>query len=101
MKIDNSLKSVPGNNADDNRSTRSSKQASGEAAAPGVNVNLSPLSARLQSLEEGLKNGEVVNAERINEIREAIAEGRFKVNPEVVADRLLATVQELIRAYRA
>ena len=34
-------------------------------------------------------------------LKQAIADGRFKVNPEVVADRLLATVQELIRAYRA
>ena len=32
------------------------------------------------------------------EIRQAIAENRFKVNPEAVADRLLETVRELIRS---
>ncbi len=32
------------------------------------------------------------------EIKQAIAENRFKVNPEAVADRLLETVRELIRS---
>ena len=34
---------------------------------------------------------------KIAEIKQAMAEGRFKVNPEVVADRLLETVKELIQ----
>ena len=32
------------------------------------------------------------------EIKQAIAENRFKVNPEAVADRLLETVREMIRS---
>lgn len=43
-------------------------------------------------------NSEVVDAAKISEIKLAISEGRFKVNPEVVADRLLESVRELILA---
>ena len=35
---------------------------------------------------------------RLEEIKLAISENRFKVNPEAVADRLLETVRELIRS---
>jgi negative regulator of flagellin synthesis FlgM len=34
----------------------------------------------------------------VAKIRQAIIEGRFKVNPEAVADRLLETVKELIES---
>ena len=40
----------------------------------------------------------MVNIERVQEIKQAISEGSFKVNPEVVADRLLETVRELIQS---
>ena len=32
------------------------------------------------------------------EIKQAISEGSFQINPEVVADRLLETVKELIHS---
>lgn len=46
------------------------------------------------------KNG-VVNTAKVAEIKQAISEGRFKVNPDVVADRLLETVKELIQNKRS
>lgn len=68
-------------------------------ARPGVagesdSVHISPLSMSIQSLDTG---GETVNTAKVTEIKQAISEGRFKVNPEVVADRLLETVKELIQ----
>ena len=42
--------------------------------------------------------GEGVDAARVSEIKQAISEGRFKVNPDFVADRLLQTVRDLIVA---
>lgn len=101
MKIDNSLKSIGGVPAPDDRSGKAQPNKDGSATSKGVSVDISPLSAQIQAIEARLGTGEAVDAARVAEIKQAISEGRFKVNPEVVADRLLATVKELIAAYRA
>jgi negative regulator of flagellin synthesis FlgM len=41
-------------------------------------------------------NTPVVDATKVAEIKQAITEGRFKVNSGVVADRLIKTVRDLI-----
>ena len=41
-----------------------------------------------------------VDNSRVQEIKQAIAEGRFRINPEVIADRLISTARELIDAQR-
>lgn len=51
----------------------------------------------LNSALSNLGNAAATNMNKIAEIKQAMAEGRFKVNPEVVADRLLETVKELIQ----
>ncbi|MDR1647188.1 MAG: flagellar biosynthesis anti-sigma factor FlgM [Zoogloeaceae bacterium] len=37
---------------------------------------------------------------RVAEIKAAIAEGRFRINPETIADSIIRTAQELIEAQR-
>ena len=59
-------------------------------------MDIGPLSAQLQSLESSLENVQVVDTARVEAIKQAITEGRFRVNPDVVADRLLTTVKELV-----
>ncbi len=63
-----------------------------EAVEKGDHVHISTLSTHTQD-----GNSQVIEAAKVAEIKLAISEGRFKVNPEVVADRLLETVKELIR----
>ena len=41
-----------------------------------------------------------VNAARIQEIKEAIAQGRFKVNPEAIADGLIQSARDLLDSQR-
>ncbi len=98
MKIDNSLKSVSTGAV----SGGGSKPGKGAASAPGSGggdrVQLSPLSAQLQAMESGTVDTPVVDSARVAEIRQAIAEGRFKVNPDVVAENLLQTARELLRS---
>jgi negative regulator of flagellin synthesis FlgM len=98
MKIDSSIKSV-GTGAVSGGGSRSGK---GAANAPGSGggdrVQLSPLSSQLQAIESSMADTPVVDSARVAEIRQAIAEGRFKVNPDAVADHLLQTARELLRS---
>jgi negative regulator of flagellin synthesis FlgM len=43
-----------------------------------------------------LENAPVVDTNKVAQIKQAISEGRFKVNSGVVADRLIETVRNLI-----
>ncbi len=38
----------------------------------------------------------IVDAKKVAEIKQALSEGRFKVNSEVVAEGLIKTVRDLI-----
>lgn len=102
MKIDNSLKTVGGIAGEGvtGKNGKTDGKTDSASPAPGVNVELSGLSSQLQALDAQVSSGEVVDSARVSEIRQAISEGHFKVNPDVVADRLLQTVRELIVAYK-
>lgn len=54
-------------------------------------VSLSSLAGSLQSSDRP-----PVNSAKIQEIKQAIAEGRFKINPEAIADGLIESARELI-----
>lgn len=58
---------------------------------PQEAVSLSNLSGSLQS-----SDAPPINSARIEEIKQAISEGRFKINPEAIADRLIESARELI-----
>jgi negative regulator of flagellin synthesis FlgM len=62
-------------------------------AASSERVDISSLSARLQEVGAGEAP---VNAQRVAEIKQAIAEGRFQINPERIADGLLASVRDML-----
>ncbi|MDR0528937.1 MAG: flagellar biosynthesis anti-sigma factor FlgM [Zoogloeaceae bacterium] len=53
-----------------------------------------------EAAEAGKAVSAPVNQSRVAEIKTAIAEGRFRVNPEAIADRLIRTAQEMIDAER-
>lgn len=96
MKIENSIKTTPVST--DISSAKSSQKA--EIAAQGVSSvprDGVQLSSQLQDIEKNLSNGEVFDSARVEEIKQAISEGRFAVNTEKVADRLLESVRDLLR----
>ena len=74
-----------------NQTERINPNKSEELGDPQPNVHLS-------SALSNLSDATAANISKIAEIKQAMAEGRFKVNPEVVADRLLETVKELIQS---
>ena len=98
LKIDNSSKpAVP------TKVGQATAKPSGGAAktaraktSSDEKVEIGSLSSQLQALESSLDNVQVVDTARVEAIKQAISEGRFRVNPDVVADRLLTTVKELV-----
>lgn len=100
MKINNgnSIKPLTQTGATEGvaRSARTDKTAASESQPSGDNVKITSLSSQLQALESSLENTPVVDTARVDAIKQAISEGRLKVNPEVVADRLIATVKDLV-----
>lgn len=83
---------------------RANARSEGSAALPGSNeaartsstVNINPLASQLQSLEGRLAQEPAIDAQRVAEIRQAIKDGRFTINPEAIADKLVASVKELL-----
>jgi negative regulator of flagellin synthesis FlgM len=68
-----------------------------DTAPAGDTVKLSGLPAQLAKLvEEAQAPNAVFDQSRVDAIKEAIRRGDFKVDSNVVADRLIQTVQELI-----
>ncbi len=99
MKIDSSTKSgnsvsVHGGSSRAGKSASSSPSSNG---AGGERVELSQRSMQLHAMASGMADTPVVDSARVAEIRQALAEGRFKVNPDLVADKLLQTARELLR----
>lgn len=70
--------------------------ASAGAAAQNTEATLSGA----QSVESVLASTPIVNVERVAEIKRAIAEGRFQVNPDRIADGLLQSVRDMLGAER-
>lgn len=96
MKINSAIPPVgnlPGSGP--GRAPASAGKPSG--AATGERVDISSLSARLQEVGAGETP---VDIQRVSQIKQAITEGRFQINPERIADGLLASVREMLAARR-
>jgi len=74
----------------------SSVSATSSTAAPGAQVDISGTSSRLRELEASIANVPVVDSARVDEIKQAISEGRFKVNADRVADSLIESVRQML-----
>lgn len=95
MKI-NSTVSPLGSATTDNR-TRTAPGAKRGASSPAdTEVSLSPLSSKLQEIQAAVSSDAPVDTQRVAEIKQAIAEGRFKINPERIADGLLTSVRDML-----
>lgn len=99
MKIDKSSNALPGKSVGDGASRTASKGKAEPSPAPqqgSTSVSLGTTAAQLNSMENSMAGAPVVDSAKVAEIKQAISDGRFKVNSEAVADRLLETVRSLI-----
>lgn len=61
-------------------------------------VELSSLSSSLIKAEEAMAATPAVDRNRVDEIRQAISEGRFKVDANRIADGLIESVRQMLDA---
>ena len=59
-------------------------------------VEFSNLSTSLNKAEAAMTGTPVVDQARVDEIRQAIRDGRFVINAETIADKLLSGVREML-----
>jgi len=102
VKIDGNLRSIQSGQVSESqpRGAKPGTTGAQPGSGGGSRIELSPLGAQLAGIEASLADLPVVDSQRVEEIKAAISEGRFKVNPDVIADRLLETVKELIQAQK-
>ena len=89
MKIDSTY-----NPATTQITSRSAARPSQEPSA-AASVSLSQLASTMQGTEKP-----PVNAARMQEITEAIAQGRFNANPAAIADGVIQSARDLLDSQR-
>lgn len=95
MKITNTSEPLrPDRVGSSTDASRPALSKAGEPIAETERVQVSDLAARLSQLESQF--GGEFDAKKVEEVRNAISEGRFKVNSDAVAEKLLSSVAELL-----
>lgn len=99
MKIDDSIKKTAGLSV----GTTQARPGKGpdKAGAGKVSSDSVHLSTQVQALTAQVANASVFDANKVEEIKAAISEGRFQVDPEKIANGLLDTVHNLIHTRKA
>jgi negative regulator of flagellin synthesis FlgM len=95
MKITNTSEPLRPDRVSAPNDSRVSTTRGSEPVAETERVQLSDLGSRLAQLENQF-SGSDFDVKKVEEIRNAIAEGRFKVNADAVADKLLSSVSDLL-----
>lgn len=102
MKIDDSSIKKTGSAGVTSTQTRSgggvSKTSTGSTTSTSDSVQIS---SQLQSLEGQVASSSVFDANKVEEIKAAIAGGQFQVDPEKVASGLLSNTSDLLQARTA
>lgn len=79
---------------DSGDASRKTAAAAPQSAEPSAQVEISSTATSLMSGTQGT-NAEF-DAEKVARMSQAIADGSFTVNPEAIADKLIANAQELL-----
>ena len=86
---------TPKSGAQPSATATKSENATANTRSAGVKVSVS---AQALALEKTRKTEAAeIDAQKVASVRAAIQEGSFTVNPEAIADKLLANAQEMLR----
>ena len=97
MKIDNSGSAV-GAYASQSKLARrdTSAPAAGSGSTTTDSVKINPLASSISALSAQADTTPAFDAAKVDAIKNAIAAGTFSVNPDKIADSLIASTQELL-----
>jgi negative regulator of flagellin synthesis FlgM len=95
VKIDDSIKKTGGLGVTPTQ-TRAGKSVSRPSSST-VSSDSVTISPQLQGLEGQVASSSVFDANKVEEIKAAIAGGQFQVNPEKVANGLIGNVTDLLQ----
>ncbi|MEZ0238658.1 MAG: flagellar biosynthesis anti-sigma factor FlgM [Methylophilaceae bacterium] len=93
MKIDSSTRTAP---LTENTTpvARGGKQTPQTGGAD--KVQLSSMSTQIQALETSINEASGFDTAKVEAIKLAISEGRYTVNPDAIADKLISSTRELL-----
>ncbi|MDP1637857.1 MAG: flagellar biosynthesis anti-sigma factor FlgM [Candidatus Nitrotoga sp.] len=100
MKIEKNSKPLPTATPGEERARAPTANSAGNTQSTATSVHLGATSAQLQKMESSMANTPLVNAAKVEDIKQAISEGRFQVNSSAVADGLIQTVKDLISSHK-
>lgn len=95
MKIDGSLRGTPLAGTGVNQAATRAK-GNTTATTKQDSVSLSDASSQLNALETSVNQSSGFDTAKVEAIKQAISEGRFKINPERIADGLLSYSRDLV-----
>lgn len=100
MKIEGGIKTVQAlNGGGENRAKAQPDSMPGKGAGEDK-VELSALSATLAKAEAVIASTPTVDRARVDEIRAAMSEGRFKIDAGKIADGLIDSVRQMLDGQR-
>jgi negative regulator of flagellin synthesis FlgM len=95
MKIDPTMKTPTIGSVTDERPRTSRNDT--PSRQPASTVQVSPLASQLQSIDKGAEAGTSVDASRVAQVKLAIAQGRYTIDAERIADRLIESARASLR----
>lgn len=93
MKIDGLTPTTSSQRLDNTKGRRKgTADRPDKAAGPDATVELTGISSRLQELESYLSGFDSVDMDKVEAMRQAIGEGRYGINEDVIAERLVGDI---------
>ncbi|MFK8028216.1 MAG: flagellar biosynthesis anti-sigma factor FlgM [Gammaproteobacteria bacterium] len=82
--------------SDDAATSQKANSASTSASATADQVDLTNSAQKLDQVISSLSSEPIVDRQKVDEIKSALAEGRYEVNSSVIADKLIE-IDELLK----
>jgi len=77
------------------KTTDSAAGKAGSGAASGTDVHITSAAKSLASLEQAILDMPAIDQERVDEVQQRLASGKYAVDPHRIADGLLRMEHEL------